>query len=135
MKKYAILLASVLWLSSAVYAEPIEIASSAKQNTVWVMYLETFTRLQDGFSVLVAERDLTGRANENRVYAGVMRETCTNKHGSLYARVTPQGKWEPMSTVTLGSPSTVADITANVICAIGNEIDKKSPPEKRKLTV
>lgn len=128
------LLASILGLTSA-FAEPVEFAASAKRNSIWVMYTETFTRMQDSFSVMIAERDATGQANENRMYAGVLRETCTNGHGTLYIRVTTQSKWEPMSTVTLGSPSTIADIAASVICAINKDINKNTSSEKKKLSV
>lgn len=134
MKKTAILLASLLGVTS-VLAEPIEIATSEKRGNVWVMYMETFTRMQDAFTVMIAERDATGRNNETRMYAGVIRETCVNGHGGLYARPSPQAKWELMSTVTLDEPVTVADVTAKVICTLGREIDKRSPPEKRKLTI
>ena len=134
MKKIAVILASLVSLSLA-NAEPVEIASSDKRNNVWVMYMETFTRMRDGFTVMIAERDITGRTNETRMYAGVMRDTCTNGHGALYARPSPQAKWELMSSVTLGNPVTIADVTATAICTIGNEIDKRSPPEKRKLTI
>ena len=134
MKRYAALLATLLGLS-AVYAEPIEIATSDKRNTVWVMYPETFTRMQDGYSVMIAERDATGRTNENRMYTGVMRETCVNGHGALYARPSPQAKWELMSSVTLGTPLTIADATANAICIVGKELDKRVPSDKRKMTI
>lgn len=132
MKKYAVLLASVLCLGTT-FAEPVEIASTAKRNTVWIMYTETFTRMKDAYSVLVAERDNTGQTNENRMYVGVLHETCANGHGVVYARHSPQAKWEMLSSVTLGSPVTVADITANVICNVGKTIDKKPQPDREKF--
>lgn len=135
MKKITALLASVLGLSAAV-AEPIEIAASDKSSTVWVIYTETFTKMQDGYTALVAERDATGRSNENRMYVAVMRETCVNGHGSLYARQSQQSKWELMSTVTLKSPVTIGDVTANVLCTVGITVDKRSAsPDKKKITI
>lgn len=133
MKKYAVLLASVLCLGFA-NAEPVEIASTSKRNSVWVMYTETFTRMKDAYSVIIAERDNSGQANESRMYVGVLHETCANGHGVLYARLSPQAKWEMLSTVTLGSPTTVADVAANVICNVGKRVEQKSTPEKGKFS-
>lgn len=135
MKKYAILLASLLGLTST-FADPIEIASSEKSGAVWVMYTETFTRMQDAYAVMVAERDATGRVNENRMYAGVLHETCAKGHGSLYARQNVQAKWELISSVALSSPVTIANVTARMICVAGKDLDKReSTPSKKKITI
>jgi hypothetical protein len=131
MKIYAIALALVATTASA---EPIELFKSDRGSTSWVMYPETFSKIEDGYAAMIGKRAVNNSKPEVRVFMGVDYETCSKGFGSLYTKESIQDKWKVVSNVSTKSLATNADAIATAICEVGDEVEKliKKPVDTRK---
>ena len=127
MKKIAIALALATTVISA-QAEEVFLVNNSQGTESWFGYPETFTKLKDAYSVLVAKRFSKADRNDERMYAAVSFSDCARGFGSLYLKDDERDSWRITSNFSIDANRTVADFLAANICNAGKEFEKVNKP-------
>ena len=132
MKKIAIALALAATVISA-QAEEVFLTNNSANTESWFGYPESFTKIKDAYSVLIAKRFANGNPDQ-RMYAAVSFVDCTKGYGSLYLKDTEKDAWSISSNFSFSANRTVGDTIAANICNAGKEIEKSSKPAPKKTS-
>ena len=133
MKKIGIALALAVTVISA-QAEEVFLASNSQGTESWFGYPETFTKIKDAYSVLVAKRYSQAGRDDERIFTAVSFSDCARGFGSLYMKNNESDSWRIVSNVSISASQTVADIIAANICNAGKEFEKNSKPVKKQTS-
>lgn len=129
MKKLVLTL-SLLAASMGSFAQPIQIAAN-NENEEWIGFPESFTKIKDGYSILISKRR-TDIANpeETRGYFAVTFDDCKRGHGNLYTRDDTEIDWRVATVISTKNMTTVGDQIGATICETGILIDKNRKHKK-----
>ena len=111
--------------SLAANAEAVFIADNADQTKQWWAYVDTITKMPDGYSVMIGMRYTQEKKSEDRLYYGVSFSDCGKGFGTLYVRATQDSEWANDNNVSMAQPTTVADAIAAEICNVYKKFGKQ----------
>ena len=126
MKKIAIALALAATVISA-QAEEVFLVSNSAGSEYWFAYPETFTKIKDAYSVMVAKRFANGNPDA-RMFAAVSFADCAKGYGTLYVKDNERDSWSISSNFSFSANRTVGDTLAANICNAGKEFEKVNKP-------
>lgn len=119
--------------SLAATADAVFVADNEDKSKQWWAYVETITKMADGYSVMIGMRYTQERTPEERLYYGVMFSDCDKGHGTLYMRATQTSDWSNDTIVSMAQPRTVADAIASEICNVYKKFGKSGKAPAKKL--
>lgn len=135
MKK--IIMVCMFVVSAFVCADEVHLVTNSAETESWYAYSETFTKVKDGYSVMLVHRFNKANKNDVRSWAGMSFTDCSRGYGSLYTKDSEKDNWEFTSNVSIETAKTVADIIAANICNAGEKMNKtvKSVPNKQSKNI
>lgn len=95
------------------------ITDSDNGNTEWYGASTTFKMHNDGYSMMVVQKNAKTKATISRMFVGVMVEHCKVGYGSLKGRETLEQEWKTIAQFSIATGESVADIVGGTICEVG----------------
>lgn len=132
MKKIAIALLLAATTFSA-QADEVFLTNNSGNTESWYGYPESFTKIKDAYTILIAKRFNNTNRPDERMFAAVSFVDCARGFGSLYVKDSEQANWFISSNFSIEANRTVGDTIAGNICNAGREFEKaqKAAPKKQ----
>lgn len=110
------IVAALLFVSSAVFAQQVEIVRDTDDGNVWYGYPETFLTVDAKHVMLV---EIIGKDGSGKLYISVNDNDCRKDTAVLYGRRTPKQRWTELDVASISAPATVSAILVKTLCTVG----------------
>lgn len=110
------LVAALLFVSSAVFAQQVEIVRDTDDKNVWYGYPETFLTVDAKHVMLV---EIIGKDGSGKLYISVNSNDCQKDTAVLYGRRTTKQRWTELDVASTSASDTVSAILVKTLCIVG----------------